>query len=386
MTTVVVAPDSFKQSLDAASVATHLAAGWRRVRPDDDVRPVPMADGGEGTLEAFAVAFPGARRVPVRVMGPHDLAVEAEWLWLPDGTAVVELASTSGIELLGDELRPLSAHTQGFGEAIRAAVEAGATRLILGIGSSASTDGGVGMLRALGGRFLTADGAEASQGAGGLARIAQVDLSGVTALPETLVLSDVTNPLLGPRGAAAVFGPQKGLDRAGRELAEAGLARLAGLIGLDPEAPGSGAAGGVGYALRALGARVTPGAERLGDVLGLPELVASADVVITGEGAFDGQSLAGKVPGYVVSLASEQRGPSRRRSSLAAPQGPPALLLAAGRIAADADVSAFRATCSLVELAGSPEAAIAGAGRWLEEAGSRLALSYGDSDSAGPRG
>ena len=242
------------------------------------------------------------------------------------------------------------------------------------------------MLRALGGRFLTADGAEASQGAGGLARIARVDLSGVTALPETLVLSDVTNPLLGPRGAAAVFGPQKGLDRAGRELAEAGLTRLAGLIGLDAEAPGSGAAGGVGYALRALGATLAPGSERLGDVLGLPELVASADVVITGEGAFDGQSLAGKVPGYVVSLASEQRGPSRRRSSLAAPQGPPALLLAAGRIAADADVSAFRATCSLVELAGSPEAAIAGAGRWLEEAGSRLALSYGDSDSAGPRG
>ncbi|MFK4808501.1 glycerate kinase, partial [Microbacterium sp. ZW CA_36] len=216
--TVVIAPDSFKGTIGAAAAAEALAGGWSRVRPSDDVRLMPMADGGEGTVDAFAAAVPGARRMPVTVTGPEGTPVEASWVLLPAtadaprGTAVVELANTSGIELLGapPRLRPLDAHTRGFGEAIAAALAHGVSRLVLGIGSSSSTDGGTGMLTALGARFTDAAGAPIVDGARGVAAVSAADLSGLVALPPegVTVLSDVTNPLLGTRGAAAVFGPQ----------------------------------------------------------------------------------------------------------------------------------------------------------------------------------
>lgn len=366
MHTVVFAPDSFKGTVGAAQAAAALAAGWASVRPDDRAVLRPMADGGEGTVDAFAAAVGGAERVPVRVTGPDDSPTDAAWLRLPAsadapaGTAVVELASTSGIELLGERRFGEEAHTLGFGQAIAAALDAGVTRLVLGIGSSASTDGGVGMLTALGARFADASGRPIGPGSRGLTDIASADLAGLRSLPRggVIVLSDVTNPLLGAHGAAAVFGPQKGLDGAGVERADAGLTRLAELLPADPMTPGSGAAGGTGFGLLAWGARLVAGSGEVGELVGLPGAVAGASVVVTGEGAFDGQSAAGKVPSYVAEVASSCRVP---------------VLLVAGRIAPGADTSAFAASASLTDLAGSPAAAMADPARWLHAAGAALA-------------
>lgn len=366
--TVVIAPDSFKGTIAAAAAAEAIAAGWRRERPSDGVRLMPMADGGEGTVDAFATAVPGARRMPVTVTGPDGTRVEASWVLLPptpdapDGTGVVELASTSGIERLGTppRLRPFEAHTRGFGEAIAAALAHGVSRLVLGIGSSSSTDGGAGMLRALGARFTDASGSPIADGARGLATAAAVDLSRLAPLPShgVTVLSDVTNPLLGARGAAAVFGPQKGATPDDIAALDAGLARIAALLNADPDAAGAGAAGGTGFGLLAWGARLVPGSAAVAELVGLDEVVASAHVVVTGEGSYDGQSAAGKVPAHV--------------GAVAAAAGVPVALVA-GRIGTDAGTSGFAATVSLTELAGSADAAMADPARWLTEAGAALA-------------
>ena len=363
---VVLAPDSFKGSIAAAAVAEALANGWRTVDPTAEILARPMADGGEGTLDAFAAAVPGSTRVPMTVTGPHGRPVAASWLLLPatddapKGTAVIELASTSGIELLGADLRPLDAHSVGFGEAIAAALAHDVSRLVLGIGSSSSTDGGTGMLTALGARFMDASGATVPLGARGLDSLASADLSRLHALPTggVLVLSDVTNPLLGAFGSAAIFGPQKGLGEAALVRADAGLARLAKLLPADPQTPGAGAAGGVGFGLLAWGARLVPGAAEVAELVDLRGALAAASVVVTGEGAFDGQSAAGKAPTHVAALAAEAAVP---------------VALVAGRISPDADTSAFAATVSLSELAGGSEAAMIAPARWLREAGAVLA-------------
>lgn len=360
MSDIVIAPDSFKGSLAAGAVAQALAEGWRERDSGARIVLKPMSDGGEGTLEAFAVAEPGARRMPVPVVGPDGRGHDAEWLLLPDGTGVVELASTSGIELLGERRLPWEADSTGFGQAIAAALEHGVPRLVLGIGSSASTDGGLGLLRALGARFTDADGVEVTPGAGGLRHLHAADLTGLRALPAggATVITDVTNPLLGPIGAAAVFGPQKGLDADGVKAADAGLTRLAQVLGGDPAAPGSGAAGGAGYALRLWGAALAPGAEAIAGLIGLGAALERAALVITGEGQFDAQSAAGKVPAFVSGLARD------------AGVG---TALVAGRVREGADTSAFIEVVSLTELAGGQAAAIAEPARWLREAGSRLA-------------
>ncbi|GAA1465866.1 glycerate kinase [Microbacterium thalassium] len=369
--TVVIAPDSFKGSIPAAAAAAALTDGWRSVHPAARVRLLPMADGGEGTLDAFAAAVPGARRMPVTVTGPEATPVAASWLLLPPtaeapgGVGVVELACASGIELLGDppRLRPLDADTRGFGEAIAAALSHGVSRLVLGIGSSASTDGGMGMLAALGARFADAAGDEAATGGRGLGAIASADLTGLAPLPPAgvQVLSDVTNPLLGERGAAAVFGPQKGATPDDVRALEAALASYAALLPADPAAPGAGAAGGTGFGLLAWGARLVPGSTAVAELIGLGDAVADASVVVTGEGSYDGQSAAGKVPAHVAALAALAGVP---------------VALVAGRIAGDADVSGFAASASLTELAGSPEAAMADPARWLREAGAALARRF----------
>lgn len=365
MTRVVLAPDSFKGTVPAAAAAATLAEGWRSVRPDDDLVLLPMADGGEGTLDAIATAVSGSTRVAATVTGPDGAAVIASWLRLPPtpdapaGTGVVELASTSGIELLGELRLPGSASTLGFGQAVAAALDAGVSRLVLGIGSSASTDGGIGLLTALGARFGDAAGEPVAPGADGLEDLAGVDLTGLRPLPPAgvVVLTDVTNPLSGRRGAAAVFGPQKGLDAAGVARADAGLARLAALVPtVDAAIPGAGAAGGTGWALAVWGARLVPGAREVAELIGLPEAAASADAVVTGEGSYDAQSAAGKVPAFVATLAQSAR-----------------VGLVAGRIAPDADTSAFAASVSLTDLAGSSAAAMADSIRWLRDAGARLA-------------
>src|SRR5690606_9245753 len=329
---VVLAPDSFKGTITAADAARELADGWRRVDPGAELVLRPMADGGEGTVAAFAAAVPGARPMPVTVDGPAGARAETSWLLLPAsadapaGTAVLDMASTSGIEML-DELRPWDADSSGFGQAIAAAMDHGVSRLVLGIGSSASTDGGIGMLRALGARFLDAAGADVAAGARGLAALSRADLSALRPAPEVLVLTDVTNPLTGPRGAAEVVGPQKGLtDAADRGAADAGLVRLAALLDLDVSIPGAGAAGGVGGALVAWGARLLPGAEEVARLIGLADAVSGADVVVTGEGAYDGQSGAGKVPSFVAAVAAD----AGVRTALVA-----------GRIDEDADAGIF---------------------------------------------
>lgn len=358
---VVVAVDSFKGSISAADAGRALSAG---LGPDAEVVLRPMADGGEGTLDAFA-AIPGAERVPVTVTGPADTPVEAAWLRLPatditPGTGVVELASTSGIELLGAVRRPWDADTRGFGQAIAAALNGGVSRLVLGIGSSASTDGGAGMLRALGARITDRRGGATAPGARGLAEVAAVDLTGMHARPPggVVVLTDVNNPLIGCRGAAAVFGPQKGLSPAGVVTVDAGLARFAAALGVDPVVPGTGAAGGAGLALGAWGAQLVPGAARIAELVGLADAVRRADLVITGEGAYDAQSAAGKVPMFVAVLAARAGVP---------------VALVAGRIAPDADLSHFAASVSLTDLAGGSAAALADPVRHLAAAGAVLA-------------
>ncbi|MGV2982542.1 glycerate kinase [Microbacterium sp. AGC85] len=366
MTRVVVAPDSFKGTITAADAAAAIARGWLTADPTAEVVLRPMADGGEGTVSAFAAAVEGSRRMPLTVDGPAGVPVATDWLLLPasgdapNGTAVIDVASTSGIELL-DELRPFEAHSRGFGQAIAAALDHGVSRLVLGIGSSASTDGGIGMLSALGARFLDRDGAEVGPGAGGLLGVASADLPGLRTAPEVLVLSDVTNPLTGPRGAAHVFGPQKGLtDVADRDGVDAALARLAALLELDAATSGAGAAGGVGGALVAWGARLVPGAGEVARLISLSAEVSAADVVVTGEGSYDGQSGDGKVPSFVAAAA--------------AAAGVPALVVA-GRITDDADRSLFAASASLTVLAGSADAALAEPARWLTAAGAVLAES-----------
>ena len=334
---IVVAPDSFKGTATAASVAAAIADGWRTERPDDDLVLAPMADGGEGTLDAFATAFPGAVRQPVTVTGPAGESVEAAWLLLPDGRGVVELAATSGLPLLGGDLLPDTATSRGFGEAIAAALDAGVRRLVLGIGGSASTDGGAPVLDVLGDRALPRD--------------------GVT------VLTDVTSPLVGPTGAAAVFGPQKGIAPERVAEFDARLSAFAARFPhVDPATPGAGAAGGVGFGLLAWGATLVRGADGVADVLGLPGLLAGADVVITGEGRFDGQSAVGKVVSVVHELVG-QHAPGARA------------MLVAGAI--EAPLDAFAAAASLTVIAtqttGEPDDALSDPLRFATIAGSRLA-------------
>ncbi|KQO97055.1 glycerate kinase [Leifsonia sp. Leaf264] len=377
MTMVVFAPDSFKGTLGAADAAKALADGWASVRPADELRLVPMADGGEGTLDAFELAVAGARRVPVTVDGPDGRPVTASWLWLPAAaghgpTAVVELASTSGITLL-DPLLPFDAHSVGFGQAIAAALDAGVDRLLLALGGSSSTDGGAGALAALGLQLSDAAGRPIRVGNRGLANLAAIDASALRPLPPggAVILSDVDNPLLGERGAAAVFGPQKGATPSQVEGLERGLARWASQVAIstlpvraDAPTPGAGAAGGTGFGLLAWGATIAPGAAAVGAALGLPAALAGASVVITGEGRFDHQSLAGKVPSYVLDAAGVA-------SSSLGGRPPIAVALVAGAIEADATV--FAASVSLTDLAGDSAAARTDPSRWLREAGARLA-------------
>lgn len=353
---ILIAPDSFKGSISAREAVDALRRGWLSERPDDAVTSLPMADGGEGTLEAIAYAVPGTERVPVEVAGPLGDPHRTAWLRTPDGTAVVELASTSGIELL-DALAPWDAHTAGFGMAIAAAIAAGCNSLALAIGGSASTDAGTGMLRALGARMLGDDGHPVALGAGGLSAITSIDLSAVAPPPgHAAVLTDVTHPLLGPRGAAAVFGPQKGFLFDDLSAVEAALAHVAGLLPADADAAGAGAAGGTGFGLLCWGATIESGADAVADLVGLDAAISAADLVITGEGRFDEQTAGGKVASVVYRRAADAGRP---------------VAMVAGSIAAD--TSAFRGVQELASLAGDAARAIADPVPALIEAGRRLA-------------
>jgi glycerate kinase len=374
---VLIAPDSFKGSLGAAAAAAALAEGWLSVRPGDLVTRLPLADGGEGTLDVLAATVPGARWHRARVTGPAGARVIASWLELPGGgdaappqvgTAAVELARASGLPLLAHP-DPMGAQTTGLGELLGRALDARVGRILVGLGGSAATDGGTGALAALGARFLDAGGQPLAPGGGALADLAAVDLSGLRAPPDGGVtcLTDVTAPLLGPHGAAAVFGPQKGAGGPQIARLEAGLARLARVLGGDPAAPGAGAAGGTGYGLAAAwGAALAPGAAELGRLAGLDRALAAADLVITGEGRFDATSLTGKTCGTVITAAAAAGVPV----ALVAGQVSEGLT---AREPGPDGVPALAAVVSLAGLAGGTAGALASPRRWLRRAGERLA-------------
>jgi glycerate kinase len=301
---VVIAPDSFKGSLTSVEVATALAAGWRAARPDDEVLLAPLADGGEGTLVAIAAAGDWEWRTAVAT-DPIGRAVTARWLRSADGLrAVVELAEASGLSrLAAAERDPVRASTRGTGEVLRAVLDEGIRRITLGIGGSATSDGGAGILRALGAVIDEAHDARVDL-AGLDTRLAEVDLR---------IACDVTNPLLGPAGAAATYGPQKGAAPAQVAQLDAALSRFAdGLraaTGRDErETPGAGAAGGTAFGLLSVAGSfrsvlLVPGVEVVVEETGLREKLAGADLVITGEGRIDVQTAFGKTALGVAQLA-----------------------------------------------------------------------------------
>lgn len=315
---VVVAPAPFKGALSAAAAARAIAAGVRLTAPGTETVTVPVADGGEGTLDAL-VAAAGGRRRPVVASDPLGRSVEAAIGELPGSAAVVELAQASGYERLAPgERDPEATSTRGTGELIRAALDLGARRIIVGLGGSATTDGGLGLAIALGVRALDAEGRELEGRGADLGRVARLDLAGRDPRLEGAALEvacDVDAPFHGPAGAARVFAPQKGAGPAAVERLDAGLRNVAGAIrhatGVDVQAvPGAGAAGGAAGGLVALlGATLRPGAPLVLDAVGLDGRLEGAQLCITGEGRLDATSLAGKAPVAVAAACGRRRVP-----------------------------------------------------------------------------
>ncbi|WP_327320955.1 glycerate kinase [Streptomyces sp. NBC_01235] len=309
---MLVAADKFKGSLTAVEVAERVTAGLRRVVPDVEVEALPVADGGDGTVAAAVAA--GFERREVRVAGPLGHEVTAAFAVRGD-TAVVEMAEASGLQRLpAGVFAPLTASTYGSGELLRAALDAGVRTIVFGVGGSATTDGGAGMLSALGARFLDEDGEPVAPGGGGLMELARADLSDLDprlASVELVLASDVDNPLTGPKGAPAVYGPQKGASPDDVETLDAALAHYATVLeaAVGPRAaeyaaaPGAGAAGGIGYGALLVGARFRAGIEVMLDVLGFAPALERAELVITGEGSLDQQTLHGKAPAGVAAAA-----------------------------------------------------------------------------------
>ncbi|GAA4549883.1 glycerate kinase [Pseudonocardia xishanensis] len=371
---VLVAPDKFKGTLTAAEVAGHLVAGLRDA--GHGAVELPVADGGEGTLEAALAA--GFRRIPVTASGPTGKPVDTAF-GLRGGTAVVELAAASGLALADPD--PLRAGSRGTGELLAAALDAGARRIILGLGGSACTDGGAGLLAALGARIVDADGEDLPDGGGALRDAADVDLRGLDprlAEVEIVLACDVDNPLLGPHGAAAVYGPQKGAGPREVALLDAGLTRFASLVARAPglsqaevpvtrasvgarsaAVPGAGAAGGVGFAaLTVLGARRRPGIEVVLDLVGFAEHLRGASLVVTGEGALDAQTLHGKAPAGVAAAARAARVPA---------------IAVCGRCDLDPDVLAHAGLTGAIALADlDPERCLSAPGPLLRRIGRGL--------------
>jgi glycerate kinase len=311
---IVIAPDSFKESLTAVEVADLIEEGIRRVFEDADIEKVPIADGGEGTVKAVISSTKG-RTKEVEVTGPLGEKVVAEYGIIEDGeTAIIEMAAASGLALIKDRSKrnPMITTTYGTGELIKDALGEGVRRIIVGIGGSATVDGGCGMAQALGVGFINGSGKEIGFGGGALKDLVRIDMSGLDPRikdVEIIVASDVTNPLLGPQGAARVYGPQKGATPEMVEELERGLETLGAVIAKDigidvREMPGGGAAGGLGAGLVAfLGAKIRNGFELIAELCGLEDKIKSADLVVTGEGRMDRQTIKGKAPMGVAKMA-----------------------------------------------------------------------------------
>ncbi|MDR6917347.1 glycerate kinase [Pseudomonas sp. 3296] len=313
---IVIAPDSFKDSLSAQGVADAIALGLADVWPDAHLVKCPMADGGEGTVESILAACEGEwRRTKVR--GPLGATIDAAWGWLPHNqTAIIEMAEASGLQLVPPGKRDAcTSSTFGTGELIRAALDAGAQRVILAIGGSATNDGGAGTMQALGVKLLDAQGQTLAPGGLALAQLDRIDLSGMDSRLSGVrfdIAADVNNPLCGPHGASAIFGPQKGASPEQVQKLDNALGHFAELcaraLGHDvKDEPGSGAAGGLGFAAKAfLGAQFQAGVDVVAELVGLAQAVQGADLVITGEGRFDAQTLRGKTPFGVARIARQQ--------------------------------------------------------------------------------
>ena len=313
---IIAAPNAFKGSLTATEAAAAMATGIRQVMPEADIVEVPVADGGDGLVDVAVEALNGERR-SLRVTGPREDPVEADYCYVPAMNLVtVEMALASGLALLSDAHKdPTRTTTFGTGELIRAGLDLGVEHIDVGIGGSATNDGGIGMAQALGARFRDKDGRELPGIGASLAAIAEIDLSGLDPRVKTTrfeAVCDVDNPLCGPRGAAAVYGPQKGATPEQVQALDQGLTNLAAVIrqqmGLDvADIPGSGAAGGLGAGLHAfLGAELRRGIDLIFELVGLEEKMAGADLVITGEGQIDFQTVFGKAPGGVGAAAKAQ--------------------------------------------------------------------------------
>ena len=367
---VLVAPDKFRGTLTAVQAAEAVEAGWHRRRPGDEIVLVPMADGGEGTMEALIGAL-GGQKVSITVPGPLGDPTPAPFALVPtaDGMlGVVEMAQASGLGLIGQERRaPRRTSTRGTGELMVAAIEGGARRLLVCLGGSATNDGGAGMASALGVRFLGVRGDELSPGGEALLQLTRIDasllhhgLAGVAVIGAC----DVDNPLTGPAGASAVYGPQKGASPDDVWVLDRALGHLAAVVHRDlaidlKDEPGAGAAGGLGFGLMAFcGARLRRGVDVVMEALDLPARVAGADLVLTGEGSLDAQSLRGKVPAGVLGAASAA--------------GVPAAVVCGRAEVAPPGVPVF----SLVERVGE-EAALDDARRSLELVAGELAARVG---------
>ncbi|WP_067694937.1 glycerate kinase [Nocardia jejuensis] len=361
---VILAPDKFKGSLTAAQVAAALAAGIGRAAPDIEIRQLPVADGGDGTVDAFLAA--GWERVDLEAPGPTGISGPTAYA-VRENTAVIELAAVVGLaKLPGGQLDPLGANTYGVGVVIAHALNRGLREIVLGLGGSASTDGGVGMLQALGFRFYDELDREFPAGRVLLGDVNWMDHNRLhPALADTRITlaGDVDNPLLGPNGAAAVYAPQKGAGPGEVATLEAALTNWAGLLGQAwADKPGAGAAGGTGFAAMAvLGAVPRPGIEVVLELVDFPAQLSGADLVVTGEGSLDAQSLNGKAP---TGVANAARG-----------AGIPVVAVA-GRLQLTPEElrsAGFESAYALSDLEPDPDRSMAEAAALLERIGERLA-------------
>ncbi len=304
----VVCMDSFKGSMSSLQAGDAVRRGILRAHPDAEVTVIPLADGGEGTLDAVAPYINGIKR-NLSVTGPLGNPVDAEYIYSEETrTAYIEMAKAAGLTLIKEtELNPLLATTYGVGELMKDAVMTGAKNLAICIGGSATNDGGAGMLQALGARLLDENGNIIGPGAAGLKELHSIDTSGLSTEGINItVASDVTNPLCGPEGASMIYGPQKGASEEDCRVMDGYLMHFADVAGLDPFEPGTGAAGGLGFALmNFLGADLKPGADMVIEITGAEHLIRDCDIVITGEGRIDSQTLSGKGPYRIMKTGTK---------------------------------------------------------------------------------
>ena len=366
---ILVAPDKFKGSISAVAAAEAIARGWQQARPEDSVELAPIADGGEGFAATLLGAL-GGEWIGAEALDPIGRKVNARFAWIAERRlAVLDMSEASGLwRLSAEERAPLSANTMGTGQLIRAAAKRGAETILLGLGGSATTDGGAGLAVALGYRLLDAAGAELAPAPANFPRLARIRAPQGLTLPAIIASSDVQNPLLGARGTARVFAAQKGADAAAIATLEEALAHFADVVAADlgcdfRHEPGAGAAGGLGYGLLSFcGAKMRSGFDVVAEVLDLPARVAAAALVITGEGRLDDQTLDGKGPAGVAALARREGRP---------------VLAFGGSISREAALdSIFDATFGIIDEPVSLETAMRRGAEFLERAACRAARTF----------